>query len=89
MAASAAIDALAALGHRRILCEGGPTLLAQLAAAGLLDELCLTISPVLAGGKAGRIVAPAELGGAVGLTLASVLADDAFLLCRYLRSGPR
>jgi riboflavin biosynthesis pyrimidine reductase len=89
VAASAAVDALAALGHRRILCEGGPTLLSQLAAAELVDELCLTISPVLAGGKAGRIVAPAELGRAAGLTLASVLTDDGYLLCRYLRSDPR
>ena len=45
----AAVAALAERGHRRMLAEGGPHLLAQIAEAGLLDELCLTVSPVLAG----------------------------------------
>ena len=88
--ASEAIAALAGLGHGRILCEGGPGLLAQLAAGGALDELCLTVSPVLAGGPAGRILA----GGPAGdqgsglpqrLRLAHVLADGAYLFCRYTR----
>src|SRR5258708_4296556 len=47
------LDAVRAEGHRRVLTEGGPTLLAGLAAAGLLDELFLTLSPVLAGRRAG------------------------------------
>jgi riboflavin biosynthesis pyrimidine reductase len=51
-----AVAALAALGYRRILAEGGPHLLGQLADASLLDELCLTTSPVVAAGTAGRIV---------------------------------
>jgi len=49
----AVLDAVRAEGHRRVLTEGGPTLLAGLAAAGLLDELFLTLSPVLAGRRAG------------------------------------
>ena len=53
----AAVAALAERGHRRMLTEGGPHLLAQIAAAGLLDELCLTIGPLLAGPGADRIVA--------------------------------
>ena len=40
-----------------MLAEGGPHLLAQIAEAGLLDELCLTVSPVLAGPAPGRILA--------------------------------
>jgi riboflavin biosynthesis pyrimidine reductase len=86
-----AVTALGTLGYRQILVEGGPTVLGQLTAAGLLDEFCVTISPVLAGGPAGRVVAsqPTELGPAAGtaaaLTLAHVLADDDFLFCRYLR----
>jgi riboflavin biosynthesis pyrimidine reductase len=84
---AAAITALAALGHTRILTEGGPSVLGQLAAAGLLDELCLTISPVLAGGKAIRITdTAAELPGAK-LELAGVLTDDGQLLCRYVRGA--
>jgi riboflavin biosynthesis pyrimidine reductase len=56
----AIITALAERGFRRVLIEGGPRLLAQFAAAGLLDELCLTVSPVLAGGQTGRILAPLD-----------------------------
>jgi riboflavin biosynthesis pyrimidine reductase len=53
LAAGAILAAIRAEGHRRVLTEGGPTLLAGLAAAGLLDELFLTVSPVLAGRRAG------------------------------------
>jgi riboflavin biosynthesis pyrimidine reductase len=55
---SAAIDELASRGYRNVLLEGGPALLRQVAEAGLLDDLCLTFSPVLEGGKAGRILSP-------------------------------
>jgi riboflavin biosynthesis pyrimidine reductase len=85
---AAAVDALAERGHRRILAEGGPHLLAQLAEAGLLDELCLTVSPLVAGPGAPRIMAGAPGTGAatpLPLTLAHVLEDDGFLLCRYIR----
>jgi len=82
----AAITALAERGHRRILAEGGPHLLARIAAAGLLDELCLTIGPVLAGPGADRILAGAtSVMPPQPLTLAHVLEDDGFLLCRYTR----
>ena len=47
---------------RRVLTEGGPRLLEQIVAAGLLDDLCLTVSPVLADGRAGRIVAAPPAG---------------------------
>jgi riboflavin biosynthesis pyrimidine reductase len=88
----AALDALVARGHRRILTEGGPHMLNQFAAAGLLDELCLTVSPLLTGPDAGRIVQPAAAvpagrGGPAPMALAHVLADDAYLLCRYVRGG--
>src|SRR4051794_9009814 len=52
-----AVDTLAERGLRHVECEGGPHLLGWLIAAGLLDELCLTVAPVIAGGQAGRIVA--------------------------------
>ena len=80
----AAVDALAARGHRRMLAEGGPYLLAQLLEAGLLDELCLTIAPLLAGPGAPRIVAgPPGASPPRPLTLAHILEDDGFLLSRY------
>jgi riboflavin biosynthesis pyrimidine reductase len=46
---AAAVHALRAGGHEMILCEGGPTVFGSLLAARLVDELFLTISPLLAG----------------------------------------
>jgi riboflavin biosynthesis pyrimidine reductase len=86
--AAGAIRALASRGFTRILAEGGPTLLGLIAAGRLLDELCLTYSPMLVGGDIGRIIsASAGQGGSAalaGLSLAHVLEDDGHLLCRYL-----
>jgi len=81
-----ALDALGARGWRAVLCEGGPTLNGQLAAAGLLDELCLTLSPRLVGGDAKRLLAGPLLPGPPTLTLASACEEDGFLFLRY-RSG--
>src|SRR4051794_27199790 len=49
-----AVDALGERGARHVLVEGGPGLNAQLVAAGLMDELCLTLSPRLVGGAGSR-----------------------------------
>lgn len=85
----AVVDALAERGHRRLLAEGGPHLLAQLLETGLLDELCLTIGPLMAGPGAPRIVTGPPGTGPVAtplpLTLAHVLEEDGFLFCRYTR----
>jgi riboflavin biosynthesis pyrimidine reductase len=89
---AAAVTALRSLGYARILCEGGPSVLGQLAAVGLIDELCLTTSPLLATGQAGRIVSPSTTGTRAGaaadlttrLSLAHLLADENFLFSRYL-----
>ncbi|MDO8151306.1 dihydrofolate reductase family protein [Isoptericola sp. b408] len=53
----AAREALTARGLARVLCEGGPGLLADMLAADLVDELCVTTSPMLAGPGPRRIVA--------------------------------
>lgn len=84
----AAVDALAERGYQRISCEGGPHMLGQLASDGLLDELCLTTSPLMAGPEADRIVTgglPMLGGGTRPFTLAHVLEDEGYLLCRYVR----
>ena len=67
-----------------VLAEGGPALNGQLLAAGLLDELCWTISPALAGGDSPRMAegAPPRLDR---LRLERVLAQDHTLFLRYLR----
>ncbi len=87
----AALDALAARGHRRILTEGGPHLLGEFVKAGVLDELCLTVSPLLAGPGPGRIIASLGLddgalpADGIPLTLGHLLEDEGFLLGRYTR----
>jgi riboflavin biosynthesis pyrimidine reductase len=80
------VDALGARGFRAVLCEGGPTLNAQLAAAGLLDELCLTLSPLLVGGDAKRLLAGPLLPGPPSLRLVTACEQDGFLFLRY-RAG--
>ncbi len=82
---AAAVTALHRRGLARILCEGGPTLLGELVAADLLDDLCLTVSPTMAGAGAGRIVTgpPTPPRGMV-LTHALVAGDG--LLLRYHRA---
>lgn len=79
----AALDALAERGLRRVECEGGPHLLGWLVAAGLLDELCLTLAPVIAGGSAGRIIAGLQSQVVDRLRLLHVLEDDGYLFLRY------
>ncbi len=85
-------DAIAELGQRygvqRVLCEGGPHLAWQLLAAGLLDELFLTIAPMLAGGEpasgeALRILAGGELVPPRQLELLSALSGGSELFLRY------
>ncbi len=71
-----------------ILCEGGPHLACQLLAAGLIDELFLSLSPLLAGGEpsageALRILAGGELEPPVELELLAVLHSDSGLFLRY------
>ena len=68
-----------------VLAEGGPTLNAQLAEAGLIDELCLTVAPVLVGGQAKRILSGPPVT-VPPMQLAHVLEEDGFLFCRYVRS---
>jgi 5-amino-6-(5-phosphoribosylamino)uracil reductase len=52
-------------------------------AAGLLDELCLTVSPLLAGGEAKRILAGPALAPGPGWRLRSLCEQDGFLFLRY------
>ncbi|MDT7573088.1 MAG: hypothetical protein QOE05_3262 [Actinomycetota bacterium] len=67
----------------RVLCEGGPTLNTQLA-HGLLDQLCLTVSPQLVGGGSKTILANVALDAPLDLTLGSALVAGSELFLRYL-----
>jgi len=80
----AAVRALAARGLTRVHAEGGPTLLAALVAAGAVDELCLTLGPLLVGGPAPRVLdTPTWLDPPVHLELAHLLRADDTLLGRW------
>ncbi len=76
-----AFGELRSRGYRRVLCEGGPTIAALALEAGVVDEVCLTTSPVLVGGEAHRMVAgptferPARLVG--------LIESDSTLLARW------
>ncbi len=83
---SGIVDALRRDGHRRILCEGGPGLFAELLAAKLVDELFLTLSPRLFGRWPGDgRKALAELRDLRGsaLELLSVRRHGSHLFLRY------
>lgn len=83
----APVEALAALeerGLRRIVCEGGPTLLHEFVAAGLVDEADITVAPAFSGtGTSPRTPAidPVRYG------LAHALTADDFVMLRYVRRG--
>ncbi|HET6634914.1 MAG TPA: pyrimidine reductase family protein [Streptomyces sp.] len=75
--------ALAERGLRRQLTEGGPRLIGQLAGAGALDELCLTLAPRVALGDAARVMDGPPLQVPEDFALDSVLEDAGFLFTRY------
>jgi riboflavin biosynthesis pyrimidine reductase len=80
--AVAILDAMEERGLRRIVCEGGPTLLHNLVAAELLDEADITVSPVFTGTN----LSPHTPGlrEVAEFELAQVLTADGFLMARYL-----
>jgi riboflavin biosynthesis pyrimidine reductase len=80
-----AVSALAKRGHTNVLSEGGPGVAAQPAAAGLLDEVCLTVAPLLAAGGARRILDGAALAPPSVLALGQVLEADGYQFLRYRR----
>lgn len=82
---SGAMDALAARGLERVLCEGGPTLFVTMMATDQIDELCLTISPMLVGAGLRRLTDGWPFDGPAGFRLEALLEGDGMLLTRYAR----
>ncbi len=67
-----------------VVCEGGPSLNGQLLAADLIDEVNLSLSPLLVGGSSARVAAgPATAG--TRLDLAHLWESEGLLLARYAR----
>lgn len=84
---SLAIRALRDRGFEQVLTEGGPHLLGTWLQAGVVDELCLTLRPVVVGGTGPRIV-EAAAGGQDALAqfeLVHALEIEGDLLLRYDR----
>jgi len=73
-------------GRRRIVCEGGPGLFAELVAARLVDEVFLTLSPRLFGRWEGdgrkALAQERDLAGAP-LELLSLRRHGSHLFLRY------
>ena len=82
---------LAERGLHRVLSEGGPTLFSTLANTGVLDEVCLSISPLMTGPGAIRIVdGPAWHTQQGAFDLIGLLEEDGALFARYrTRATPR
>jgi riboflavin biosynthesis pyrimidine reductase len=76
-----ALDRLAELGHEQVLSEGGPALLRAALAAGVVDELDLSISPSLVG--AGHRLLDGTLPDVVRSDLRQLLEEDGMLFARY------
>lgn len=81
-----ALRCLADRGFDNVLAEGGPDVSSQLAAAGLVDELCLTLAPMVVAGTAARILNGLALDPPLRLDLAHVLESDGYLFLRYRRA---
>lgn len=77
-----ALDRLAERGIEQLTCEGGPQLLRSALAAGVVDELDLSIAPALVGGGV-RLVGDEPLGDVARLDLRSLLEEDGMLFARY------
>jgi riboflavin biosynthesis pyrimidine reductase len=86
VSAPRAVAALSDAGARLVLCEGGPTLLGQLAEHDLIDEWFVTVAPLAVGGREARI-AVSDVEVDRHLRLDSVLSDGADVLLAYVRAS--
>ncbi|MEY4131415.1 MAG: hypothetical protein RLZZ31_1539 [Actinomycetota bacterium] len=68
------------------LCEGGPTLNAELLNAQMIDEWFLTLSPVLVGGNEMRAIQGMN-AQAIDLPLQRIIEADGMLMTRYARES--
>jgi riboflavin biosynthesis pyrimidine reductase len=79
------LDALRERDLHRILCEGGPYLLSTLIERDLVDDMCLTVSPYLAGSQPTTPQPASDRSAPTPLRLRHVLTHDDLLYLRYSR----
>lgn len=77
---------LADRGWDRILTEGGPRLVSSMIAAGVLDEVCLSLTPVVVGGAGPRMTTAEAVP--TGYHPRILVEEDGTLLGRWLRTEP-
>lgn len=80
------IKTLAARGHRVLHSEGGPTLFADFQRADAVDSLCVTYTPLLAGGDSPRIAHGTGHNDSRPMSLHTLFEEDAALLAEYRRA---
>jgi len=82
------VDLRAALAHLEgvVVCEGGPSLNGQLVADDLVDELCLSLSPLLAAGDSPRVAHGPGADEPRPFPLAHAAEEGGLLFLRYVRS---
>lgn len=81
-----AVRVLSAEGLPRILCEGGPTVLDQLVEADVVDEICVTVAPLLAGSQPVGHRPPSRQSAPTSLKLAHAVLCDEYMFLRYRRA---
>lgn len=81
------LDELRARGLGRVLCEGGPSLTRSLFAAGKVDEICLTYSPVLAG-TGHAALSDSWTGDPARFELTSLMEGDGMVITRFSAVAP-
>jgi riboflavin biosynthesis pyrimidine reductase len=70
-----------------VVCEGGPSLNGQLIGEGLVDELCMSVAPLLASGDSSRIAHGSAPAPPTRMQLRHILEAEGYLFLRYLRAG--
>ena len=85
VAVTTVLKILADRGLLRVLTEGGPTILSLFIENELLDELCLTVAPILVGGVARRIATGPDAAHTTMRPTHLLTDDEGYLYTRYAK----